>query len=219
MRSSSSVILLASSLSLIGLALMLCALGPWVTTHKLGGGTETLRGLTIGGWWIAVLGLALVAGAAALWMARSPAIGSVGVPVGVLLLLLLGEVRSWIVEVRRLPPRRGQRVRNLEPDHALGATPDRLTARQRGHAGDDCGWSAGDRRRSVGGTVQPHTLDPQSDTARVRPDSRHILSGTSAQDSSQRLLSHRAGVIDVMATCMDCEREMTTARGLRRRTR
>jgi hypothetical protein len=99
-RRSPSVTLLPSSLSLIGLALVICALAPWITTHKLGGGTETIRGLAIGGWWVVALGVALVAGAAALWTVRSPAIGSVGVPVGVVLPLLIVEVRSWIVEVR-----------------------------------------------------------------------------------------------------------------------
>jgi hypothetical protein len=41
-----------------------------------------------------------VVGAAALLLTRSPVVGSVGVPVGILLLLVLGEVRSSINEVR-----------------------------------------------------------------------------------------------------------------------
>ncbi len=52
------------------------------------------------GWWVFALGVVLVVGAAALLLTRSPVVGTIGVPVGILLLLVVGEVRSWINSVR-----------------------------------------------------------------------------------------------------------------------
>ncbi len=86
--------------ALLGVTIAACAWARWVTTHALGGGTETVRGLAMDGWWVFALGLVLVVGAAALLLTRSPVVGSLGVPVGILLLLVLGEVRSWISSVR-----------------------------------------------------------------------------------------------------------------------